>query len=88
MARNSSSNGTISDSKAKLLSSPGESVVTFKLQHSCMGVATLRHILCFIYGLKLLLAQRSSKKYNSMLHPNVFLSIYLSAEPEALGLEG
>lgn len=62
MARNSSSNVTISDSKAKVLPSAAKSVVMFTLLHSCMGVATLRHILCFIYGLKLLLAQRSSKK--------------------------
>lgn len=43
MAKGSSSGIIMSDSKAQLLPSPGESFVTLVLQHMHVGAATLRH---------------------------------------------
>ena len=87
MARASSSNMMMSDSKPKLLPSPGESVVTLILQHSCVGAATLRHTLCFIHSLKCLLAQSSSQKKKKFYAASKCVPFYIvSSEPEALGM--
>lgn len=74
MARGSSSNMMMSDSKPKLLPSPGEPVVTLIAAQLHGSSHPKRHPM-FHSQSEMLACQWSSEKKKTMLHPDMFLSI-------------